>query len=469
MAITSTGIGSGLDVTGIVSQLMALEQRPLTALTTKEAAYQAKISALGSLKGALSSLQNAASALVPDTGSSAMAKFSVFKTSLADGSIASATATSSAVAGTYSLEVSQLAKQSRLVSSTTASPFSGTGGTLPTGGTLTLRLDTNPPSATPYKTTNITIADGATPEAVRDAINGANAGVSATVVNGTAGKQLVLVSDKPGSDQSITLSGVAGLAFNPAATAAPETDAFAQTQVAQGSVFKINGIEARGSSNTVSTAIDGLTLNLAKESAAGVPTTLTVTRDTSSLTAGVNAFVKAYNDANTTMSSLGSYNASTKVAGTLNGDSALRSSQSILRGLFSRVPAELSGASLKTLSDIGVSLQKDGSLAVDSTKLAKAIGENVGGVANLVSAYGSAFKTATEALTGTDGTLAYRTAGLSTSIKDLGKQSERIVANLQVIEARYKKQFTALDTLMSKMSQTSTYLTQQLASLSSSS
>jgi flagellar hook-associated protein 2 len=469
MAITSTGIGSGLDVDGIVSQLMALEQRPLTALATKEAAYQAKISALGTLKGALSALQSAASSLVPATGTSALAKFSTFKSSVADSSIASATTTSSAVAGSYSLEVTQLAQQHRIATSTAATPFSGTDGTLTTGGTLTIRVDTQPPSATPTKSTAVTIANGATPEAVRDAINGANAGVSATVINGTAGKQLVLVSDTPGSSQFISLSGVSALAYDPGATAAPLTDAFTQMQAARGSLFKINDIEVAGDTNTVTTAIDGITLNLVKESATGVKTTLIVTRDTSSLTAGVNAFVKAFNDVNSSISSLGSYNATTKVAGTLNGDSTLRSAQSVMRSLTSNVPSALSGASFQRLSDIGVSLQKDGTFTVDSSKLSKAIASDITGVANLVSAYGTAASTAAIALTGTSGLIASRTEGFSTSIKALGKQSEAIVSRLRTIEARYRKQFTALDVMMANMSKTSVFLSQQLANLPSAS
>ncbi len=465
MAITSTGIGSNLDVDGIITKLMSVEQRPLTALSTKEAGYQAKISALGSLKGALSALQTAVAALVPASGSSALDKFSVFKTSIADAAIASATATSSAVAGTYSLEVTQLAKPHRIATSTTTTPFSGVGGTLVTGGTLTITLDTKAGSGTPSKTTALTIANGATPEAIRDAINAAKAGVSATVINGTAGKQLILVGDAPGSDQFIKLSGVAALAYDPNATPVPATDAFTQSQTAQGSKIVLAGVEVSANSNTVSSAIDGITLNLTKESASGVPTTLTVTRDASNLTTSINAFVKSYNEVNSTITNLGNYNATTKVAGTLNGDNTLRSAQSIVRSTLSNVPTELSGATLQRFSDIGVRLQKDGSLTVDSSKLTAAINGDISGVATLISAYGNAFKTATEGLTGTGGSIATRTEGLQTSIKGLGKQSEAIVLRLKNIEARYRKQFTDLDVMMSNMNQTSTYLTQQLANL----
>lgn len=463
MAITSTGIGSNLDVEGIVSKLMSLEQKPLTALSVKEAGFQAKISALGSLKGTLSALQTAASALIPAAGSSAFDKFSVFKSTVADADIASATTTSDAVPGTYSLEVTQLAQQHRIATATgIASPFDANNQLIGGGGTLTIAVGTQ--GGSPTKTTALTIADGATLDEVRDAVNAAKAGISATVINGVDGKQLVLVSDSEGSDQNITLSGVAGLSYD---GAGGDTDEFAELQAAQGSAFKLNGIAVTANTNTVSTAVDGLTLTLTKKSEANVSTLVTITRDSSSLTEAVSALVKAYNDFNATANSLGSYDATTKAAGTLNGDSTLRAAQSILRNTLGQSPAGLTDTTLQRLSDIGVSIQKDGSLAVNSTKLKAAIDRNLTGVADLVAAYGTALKTATDGLIGINGSISTRTKGISSSIKGLGKQSEAIVNRLALIEARYRKQFTALDVAIGQMRQTSDYLTQQLANLPS--
>ena len=460
---------SGIDVSSIVSQLMTLEQRPLTVLAQKEAGFQARISALGSLKGVISSLQTAAGNLVPVSGTTATQKFSVFKTTVGDATIASATSSSSAVAGSYSLEVTQLAKQHGIMTATgAATPFSGIGGTLTTGGTLTIRLDTQAGSATPSKTTNVSIADGATPEAIRDAINQASAGISALVINGVDGKQLILTGDTAGSNQFIKLSGVAGLAYDPNATPVPATDPFVQSQSAQGSSFKLNGIAVTATTNSVTTAIDGITLSLLKgpeAPATSLSTTVTISKDNSSLTTGINALVKALNDFNSTASSLGSYNATTKVAGALNGESTLRSAQNAFRTLLGKVPSELAGASLQRLSDIGVSLQKDGKLAVDATKLSAAVASDFTGVANLVAAYGSGFKAAADGLVGTSGLISARSDGLSASIKSLGKQSEAISARLTQIETRYRAQFTSLDVLLTGMSTTSDYLTQQLANL----
>ncbi|MBL8395769.1 MAG: flagellar filament capping protein FliD [Candidatus Accumulibacter sp.] len=467
MAISSPGLGSNLDVNSIVSQLMALEKAPLTALARKEAGFQAKISALGSLQSAVSGLQTAASNLVPTSGTTATQKFSVFKAAVSDPTIASASTTSSAVAGTYSIEVTQFAKQHSLVSASgSANPFSGASSTLPAGGTLTISLDSLGGSS-PHKSTPVTIADGATPENVRDAINAASAGVSAVVINGTAGKQLVLTSDTAGSNQFIKLSGIAGLAYDPNA-AVLATDPFAQTQTAQGSALKLNGIAVTASGNNVSTAVDGVTLNLLKgpePPVTSLTTTFIISKDTSSLTTGVNALVKAFNEFRTTASSLGSYDAATKKAGTLNGDSTLRAADESIRGALGKVPPELTSASLQRLTDIGVTLQKDGRLQVDAATLSKAIGGDLAGVANLVAAYGQALKSAADGLTGSSGLIAARSEGLSSSINSLGKQSEVIASRLTQIEARYRRQFTALDTLMSGLTKTSTFLQQQLANL----
>ena len=460
----AAGIGSNFDVDSIVSQLMTLERRPIAALAKRSSSLQTKISALGSLKSVLSTLQTAATNLIPAIGKTPLQKFTTLNATVSDTSIASASATSAAVSGTYSLEVTQLAQAHSIATSTSATPFTGPGGTLVSGGTLTITLDTKSGEATPTKTTNVTIADGATPEAIRDAINAANAGVSATVVNGTLGKQLVLTGDTSGSDQFIKLSGVASLDYD-SNTPPLASDAFGEMQTAQGSAFKLNGIAATASTNTVTTVIDGLTLKLTKQSAAGVTTALTLVKDNSSLTAGINAFVAAYNDYTTTAASLGSYNATTKIPGSLNGDSTLRSAQATMRALISSVPPEVAGSALQRLSDIGVAVQKDGTLKIDSTKLASAIAGNTAGVANLVTAYGNAFKWATDGVVGPTGTIFSRTEGLNASIKSLDKQSEAVSDRLTQIEARYRKQFTALDTLLSSMTTTSNFLTQQLANL----
>ena len=448
MAITSAGLGSNLDVESIVKQLMTLEQKPLTALAKKEAAVQTKISALGSLKNALSSLQTAASALVPTAGSSSLQKFSIFNASFADTAIATASTTSSAVAGTYNLSNIVLA---------TAQQVRKTGITVPAeAGTLSIQVGSG-------TAVDVTIEADSSLSNVMASINGANAGVSASIINDGSADHLVLTANSTGEANTIKITG-SGTGWTGGEFDFNGTDnnnTWKQSTPANDATLTINNINVISASNTLSTAISGVTLNLTKAGS----TTLTLTRDTSSLTAGINAFVKAYNEYNTTTATLGSYNATTKTAGSLNGDSTLRSAQSSMRSLIGSIPDGMTGADFQRLSDIGVRLQKDGSLLVDSSKLSTAITKNISGVANLVSAYGSAFKTATESLVGASGSIVSRTVGLNDSIRNLDKQYEAVSFRLTQIEARYRKQFSALDTMMSNMSTTSTFLSQQLANL----
>lgn len=452
MAISSPGLGSNLDVNSIVSQLMAIEQRPLTLLKVKEAAYQTKITALGSLKGAISALQTAATALVPATGTTALQKFSVFNATLADTSIATATTSSSAVAGSYSLSNIVLASAQQIRKSGITVPADA--------GTLSIQVGTE-------AAVNVDIAAGSTLADMIKAINSATTGISATIINDGATEHLVLTANDTGSANTLTITGSdvgsgTGWAGGPFDYTGTGTyNGWVESVAAGSATLDINGIPVTSASNTLSSAISGITLNLLKVGS----TTLTVTRDTSSLSASVNAFVKAYNDFNKTASNLGSYNAATKVAGTLNGDSTLRSAQNQLRTLIGNIPSEVDGEALQRLSDIGVSLQKDGTLAVDSSKLSSLIGSDLNGVANLVAAYGNAFKTTTDGLIGTGGTIISRTDGLNASIKSFTQQEEVVAKRLTQIEARYRKQFTALDTLIAGLTQTSNFLTQQLANL----
>ena len=467
MAISSLGAGSGLDLNGILTSLMQVEQQPLLALQTKEASYQARISALGTLKGALSSLQTAAQGFIPGSGQTASDKYASFKAAVADTTIASASAVAGAVSGTYNLEVTTLAEAQRLTSTAGLN-------TIATGGTLSIELGTlagTTPSFTftaeSARTLNITIADGATIEQVRDAINTAatDGRVSATVFNGTAGKQLVLTSGKTGLANVMKLSGVSGLNFDPsdAGTGSLSQASANGGKAASDAAFKLNGIAASSSSNTVSGVLDGVTLNLLKTNT-GTPTTLTVTRDaTTALTAAINSFVKSYNDSAKSMKDLGYYDASTKKAGALQGNSVLRGAQSQVRNLLQTTAG--GSSAYQTLSDLGVALQKDGTLKLDSSKLNSAIEADYAGVTALVAKLGTAFKDGLEGLVGTSGTLSAATDSTNRLIKDLGKRQEALMDRLTQVEARYRKQFSALDSLVSSMNKTSSYLTQQLANL----
>lgn len=490
-SVTSLGVGSGLDLEGMLTKLMQVEQQPLTLLQKKQTAYQTKISALGTLQSALSTLQTAAAALTPSSTQTASEKFASYSASVADSTIASASATSGAVSGTYSLEVSALASAQRLITSASAFGITATASSTLNIDAGTLKIEfgkltpaTTTPTVAPAsyvpdatRELDITIAAGASLNDIRDAINAKNGGVSATIVTGTNGPQLTLTSLKEGTDNVMRFSGLTGsdagnFSFDPLA---PATGTLSETAAgghsASNAAFLLNGIAGTSSTNVVTGMLDGVTINLTKVTAgtagtsSSVPTSITVSQNTTSgLTSALQAFVKAYNDANTTMGGLGTYNSTTKIAGALQGDSSLRTAQSQVRSLLFGVVAGGSSA-YQRLSDIGVSVAKDGSLSLDTTKLSAATSKDFTGVANLVAKVGDSYNKMLDGIVGTTGSLVSATTAVTRMIKDLSGRQTALSDRLTQIEASYRKQFTALDTLVASMNKTSTYLTQQLAAL----
>lgn len=476
--ISSLGAGSGLDLNGILQKLMAVEQQPLLALARKEAAVQSKISALGSLKSALSSLQTAAGNLAPASGQTAAQKFTSFKTSVADTTIATATGATGAVAGTYTLDVIQLAKAQRLVTPPTALPAAAKyadSSTAVTQGTLKIELGTLAADGTTFTAAsekNIVIDDSNdTLAGLRDAINAATAGVSATIINstrtdGSSEARLVITSDTTGLAGVVRLSGIADFVFDPTSGAVGNTVSAAPAdggQTAQNVKIKLNGIEASSASNKVTGVLDGITLNLLKETTTA--TTLSVTKDNSSLSSQLSAFIKAYNDAAKMTKDLGFYDSTGAKTGPLLGDATLRTVQSQVRDLAFAVPAGLTSTTHQRLSDVGVALQKDGTLTLDSAKLQKAIDADFTAVADVVAGVGSKFKAALEGLAGSTGTVTAASEGLNRTIKDFGSRREALAKRLEAVEVRYRRQFTALDGMVANMNKTGAYLQQQLASL----
>ena len=393
MTISAPGIGSNLDVNGIVSQLMTVERRPVTLLDRKEAGYQARLSAYGNLKSALASFQSAMSGL------NNVARFQSLSATPADPTILTASAGSTAAPGSYTVQVNQLAQAQTVAATgqTSADAAIGAGasttltfqfGTI-SGGTLTAGVysgATFTPDATQATGTVTITSSNNTLNGIRDAINAANIGVTATIVNdGSATPyRLVLASSSTGASQSmkVTVAGDATLqgllAYDPAGT-----QNLTQSSAAQNATLTVNGIAVSSAANTVSEAIQGVTLNLAK---AGT-TSLAVARDSAAVQSAVAAFVKGYNDVNKTLTDLSSYNAATKRGAILQGDATVLTLQSQLRNALTATLTGLSG-SLTSLSQIGVAIQKDGTLALDSAKLATASANNFNDIAALFAVVG---------------------------------------------------------------------------------
>lgn len=412
MGLSAPGIGSNLDINTMVTQLMSLEGRKLSAMQTQEASYQAKVSAFGQVKSAFATFQSAVTSL------STVQQFQSTTASASDAAVLSAKATSSATPGTYALEVSKLAQAQKLVTAGQALSTSviGTGTITFDFGTITGPNDavtgeaTDPvkdPKTGKYTSAVFTpgTADAKTVTigpnnsslaGIRDAINSAKVGVTASIVNdGSATpNRLVLTNTVTGaaSSMKISVSNDTGggltslLAHDPAASSAGQH--LSETMAAQDAMLTIDGLAVKKPSNTVSDAIAGVTLNLTKTNV-GTPATVTVARDTASVVTAVNKFVSAYNAINKTFKDASAFDPTTKTAAILNGDSSIRGAQAQLRSVMS-APIAGNYGEFSRLSEVGVSFQKDGTLAVDSTKLNKALESNFSDVAGLFAAAGKA-------------------------------------------------------------------------------
>ena len=385
MGLSSAGIGSNLDVDGIVSKLMSVEQQPLTKLARQEASYQAKLSGFGTLKGALAQFQTAVRGLADIT------KFQGVNVSSADATIMTASGNSTAVPGTYAMKVTQLAQAQKLVAPGTLSDSTPIG-----NGVLTIDFGTI--TGATFTTGGagikaIVIDDSNNSLAgIRDAINKADAGVTATIVNdgGTSPFRLALTSQKTGEAASMKIS-VADTSPGNKLSALLNSDpggmqSMTQTSAAQNAKLTVDGILVSKPTNSVTDVIGGVTLNLLKTNP-DTATAVTIVRDTAAVTTAVNSFVKAYNEISQNLRDAGAYNATTKAASILNGEASVRSIQTQVRAVMTG--SVTGGASaFSRLSEVGVTLQKDGLLAVDSTKLSSALSKNFGDFAGLFAAAG---------------------------------------------------------------------------------
>ena len=387
--LASPGIGSGLDINNIVGQLMEIERRPLTLLDGKEVRQQAQLTAFGSLKGSLSSFQNSISELT-DPG-----KFTAVTANFSDDAVAAASASSSAIAGNFSVEVQTLAQSQKLKSENFASSTTTIG-----SGSLTIQFGSysdgiftlNPDKAAQ----SITISpDQASLAGVRDAINDADAGLSASIINDGSGDRLVIASKETGLSNALKITvadddlnntdntGLSRLAFD-ASTGGVAN--LTETVAAENAALVIDGIPISKASNKINDAIEGVTLELLKADI-GNTKTLSIARDTASVQSAIESFVTAFNDLNQTITNLSQFDAANNRASVLTGDATLRSIQTQLRGVFNTF-LSTAGGGLTTLSDIGVTFQADGTLELDTDKLNSILSDTTKDISTLFAAVG---------------------------------------------------------------------------------
>ncbi|MFC5547991.1 flagellar filament capping protein FliD [Massilia aerilata] len=469
--ISSSGLGSGLPVDSLVTQLMALEKQPLNLIDKKEASYNASLSAWGTIKSSLSALQTAAKNL----GTPAKMLPLTASTSQSGVLTATADAGSGAAVGNYSIEVTSLAASQKIK---TAVGYGATTDVVGTGN-ITLEVggyddSTDPPTFTAKSTKTIPIGSGSnTLAGIRDAINAANGGVTASIINDGKSNYLSLASADSGTANMMRISvddpSLNALSYNdPSGVSEME-----EKVAAKDAVLTIDNVTITKSSNTITDAIQGVTLNLTGTTASGTTNKLTLTKDDAAVKTAVGDFVKAYNDAIGAMSKASAFDAATGKGSTLTGDSTLRTIQSQMRSLLGT--AFPGGGKATTLAAVGITTQRDGTLGIDAGKLDKAMSDPGVNMSALFATSGTkrGFASQLDVTLGRIlspvGSLAGHTGSINTSITALEKQRTAINTRLVSVEARYRAQFSALDTAMASMQTTTSYLTQQLAQFSANS
>jgi flagellar hook-associated protein 2 len=447
--ITSTGIGSGLNISAIVSSLTtAFGSAQTNQLTNQQNTLNAQVSAYGTFSSALATLQATLTTLEDPT------QLAGFDATIADKTIASATTSSDAVAGQYSLEVQNIAAAATLTSKPVASPTAIVG-----TGTLTIAVG--------GASTSINIDSSENSLAgIASAINSAanNPGVTASIITTTDGSRLVLAGTATGAANAITVTqsggdgGLSSLVYDPADSVTNLT----QTQAAADAHFTLNGFPATSSNNVVSGAITGVTLTLLLASAVGTPTALSISPDTTAAQTSIGTFVTALNGVLTSIQSLTGYDPTTQTAGPLNGNATLESFQNQLENILNTVTTGGVAGGVKSLTDLGISADADGNYDTNTTTLGNALSSNLASIGNLLggtNGIATQLNTLINGYTKSGGLLATINQGLQTSLKNVSRQQAALNAELVTYSATLTQEYNAMDTAVAKLKLTQTYLT----------
>ena len=462
--ISSPGLSSGLDVKSIVSQLVALEKKPLETLKVQASTVQTKISAFGQIKSLVSTLSDTLSKLTSVTGWNPVTATS------SDNASVSVSAIGGTQPNSFNVTVQALAT----AKSTASAAFIK--GSAIGAGTLTLTVGSGGAVPISVSATD-TLAD------IASAINGAGAGVSASVLSDASGDRLLLRSKSTGTDSAFTLAVTAdddgsttdrtglsrlvvGTSTTDATTGVTTTEDPITTQVASNAEAKVNGIAVTSSTNTFANTVSGVTFNVQKVTA--TPIEINVTKDLATVRDNIDAFVKAYNEINSLLNEATKYDKDTKTAGLLQGDSTAVALQNSLRNALQ---ALTSGSSkYGRLADIGISQQRGGALEVDATKLTPALENNLDEVKKLFSATGTGsengvavqLKALTTNLLSTDGFFSSKDVSLKAALKRNTKDQDRVNDRASQVEASLNAKYSALDKKMATLNALNAYVSQQV-------
>ena len=443
MAISSAGIGSGLDVAKIVEQTVAAEKIPLKKLEYKAEGIQTQISTYGEIKSLTSKLGDIASKLTRDSAWNGV-------TISSSNSTITGTMTGIAAPGTYNIKVTQLAQAQTTVIGGADAVALAKDETMGADGTIKLKM------GAVEKDISVSSSDTLTKIATK--INEAEMGIQASVVTDVDGKErLMLRSKETGTDKAFTVD----------LSAAPDVLGQNTTQNAQNAKVELNGMAIESSSNTFANTIPGLSFTVSEVTTNAA--TLNVSTDTEAIKKNIQEFVEAYNALNDLLTQSTKYDEESKTAGVLQGDSATVSLQNSLRMLTQGISGSTGG--LTRLAEIGIQMQEGGKLSTDTTKLDKAL-TNLEGLkglfANKADALGQGggiavnFKNFTDKLLSFDGTLNTKTDSLERTLKSNSAEQTKVNTRADTLEKRLYAQYSALDTKMASLNALNAYVSQMV-------
>ncbi len=440
MAISATsGLVSNIDYQSLITQLVSIRRQSIQQLSSKKSTLESANSAYSSLNSKVLDLKSAADALRTSTG------FSAFTATSSDTTLLSATASSSATSGTHSIVVSALAKAHKIAANGVASDTS----TVAAGaGSFKFKVGSGTEqSVSVDATTTLT--------GLKDAINALDAGVTATVVNDGSTPnpyRLILTSDSTGASNALTITQN-NTSLNFATT----------LQAAQDASFSVDGLSMARSSNTVTDAITGVSLNL--NSADALKTvTLTVARDTSSIKSKISDFVSKYNSIVSYIKSNNRYDSDTKTSGAFFGDTVARSIWDDLRRTMTGAVSGLPDT-MNRLIHAGISSNTEGVMSVDDSKLSSALSTSFDNVVNLfiggtsTSGFGKLVYDISDSISNyADGRIKSKQNGLTKNISSIEMDITNKETSLTAYETQLRVQFTALESMLASLSAQKSYL-----------
>lgn len=477
--ITSTGLGSGLDIDALVTGIVDAERVPLIGrLDTRKASIDSLISGFGTLTSDFTSIRDAIAKLADSS------QLSASTASSSQSSVVSVTASSTAQTGDYAVEVTQLAQAQSLISGNFTATSDVVG-----SGTLTIALGTPTYNASPNETTYasfsqtsstaITIAANSTLADVRDAINASDAAVNASILHDGTNYRLMINGSNTGANQGISVTvsgdstgtdtdntGLSQFAFN------SSTNNLSQVRQPKNAAFTVNGLSMSSASNVISDVVDGVSLTLLATTSSSA--SISVSRDTTTIIETVNAFVDAYNAYHTSQKSLTKYDSVTGETGVLQGDAMART---MITQVRAKITDEITGltGSVSKLTDLGITVQSDGTLKTEAASLENVvksnfsslekffIGETVSGTA--ITGFATQLDNLLDDFLDSDGLIPGKQTALEAKLVDI--EADRTLYNqrMEALEDRYYRQFNAMDTLLGQLTTTGEMLKNQLDAL----